>query len=193
MTSTKELIRRIEKYLENGADYDALPMTREEYTLCLEALKLKDGESSEETEEVPQEDMADFAGKLNGIEYLEEREDTWKEAKKKGYVVVFGYSDDNIEFRGAIDDEIGAFQGKTVFLDNGNISMNADSRYYIHAAWYGTVGRKKILNTYQITDENGDLIPWTYSTNIPHEEFTMYEDGDPFCRGIVFSIDSIKG
>lgn len=31
-----------------------------------------------------------------------------------------------------------------------------------------------------------------HETNIPHEEFMMYEDGDPYCRGIVFSMDSIR-
>ena len=192
MTLTKELIRRIEKYLESGADYDALPMTREEYTLCLEALKLKDGESSEETEEVPAEDMSDFARRLNGIEYLEERKEMWKAAKEKGYVVVFGYSDDNIEFRGAIDDEVGAFGGRTVFFtENGKISKSNDGEYYIHAAWYGKVGGKTILKTFRIIDDNGDLIPWTYETNIPHEEFMMYDGGDPFCRGIVFAKDSV--
>jgi len=31
-----------------------------------------------------------------------------------------------------------------------------------------------------------------YETDIPHETFDIYEDGEKFCRGIVFSIDSLK-
>ena len=27
---------------------------------------------------------------------------------------------------------------------------------------------------------------WTFKTDIPHEEFEFYSDGEPFCKGIVF-------
>ncbi len=42
------------------------------------------------------------------------------------------------------------------------------------------------------TDENGQLITWTYKTDIPHETYMIYEDGEPYCRGIVFSIENLK-
>lgn len=195
MSKVQELIKKIEDHIARGASaYEALPMTKEEYSLCLEGLKLKDKQDCTVVvkTEVPAEDMSDFARRLNGIEYLEERKEMWEAAKEKGYVVVFGYSDDNIEFRGAIDDEIGAFGGRTVFFaKDGKISENNEGEYYIHAAWYGKVGAKTILKTFRIMDDDGDLIPWTYETNIPHEEFMMYEGGDPFCRGIVFARDSV--
>ena len=34
--------------------------------------------------------------------------------------------------------------------------------------------------------DNREQITWVYRTNIPHTTFTMYEDKDPSCRGIVF-------
>ena len=195
MSKVQKLIKKIEDHIAHGAPaYETLHMTGEEYSLCLEGLKLidKQDRNAGVKAEAPAADMSDFAKMLNGIEYLEERKEMWGAAKEKGYVVVFGYSDDNIEFRGAIDDEIGAFGGRTVFFaKDGKISENNEGEHYIHAAWYGKVGAKTILKTFRIMDDDGDLIPWTYDTNIPHEEFMMYEDGDPFCRGIVFSRNSI--
>ncbi|MNJ75290.1 hypothetical protein D3C77_723610 [compost metagenome] len=29
---------------------------------------------------------------------------------------------------------------------------------------------------------------WTYKTNIPHALFEVVEDGEPYCRGIVFAL-----
>ena len=29
---------------------------------------------------------------------------------------------------------------------------------------------------------------WTFETDIPHETFTIMEDGAPWCIGIVFSV-----
>ena len=37
-------------------------------------------------------------------------------ARDAGLVVVYGYSDDNVEFRGAIDEEVGAYEGTTIYL-----------------------------------------------------------------------------
>lgn len=41
-------------------------------------------------------------------------------------------------------------------------------------------------------DENGNIIAWTYKTDIPHETFMIYEDGAPYCRGIVFNLADVK-
>ena len=39
-------------------------------------------------------------------------------------------------------------------------------------------------------DENGNVIPWTYDVSIEHEDFMIYEDGAPYCRGFVFKVVS---
>jgi hypothetical protein len=102
----------------------------------------------------------EFAEGLNGRQYgkelypFEERR-----AKAHGFVVVFGYSDDNAEFRGAIDDEVGCFDGGRVYEDGDR---------YIDAVW---------------CDGECD---WTYKTNIPHATFDIYDGCDKYCRGIVF-------
>lgn len=102
----------------------------------------------------------EFAEKLNGRQYGNEiTKSEEQEAKELGFVVVFGYSDDNAEFRGAYNEEIGCWDGGRVYEDGDQ---------YIDAVWC-----------------KGDFC-WTYSTNIPHATFDIYEDGEKYCRGIVF-------
>lgn len=31
-----------------------------------------------------------------------------------------------------------------------------------------------------------------FTVEIPHETFDIFEDGEPFCRGIVFSVNDLK-
>ena len=104
----------------------------------------------------------EFADGLNGRAYgreilpFEEQR-----AKQLGFVVVFGYSDDNAEFRGAYDDEVGCFDGGRIY-DNGV--------KYIDAVWCK------------------DGYDWTYNTNIPHATFCIYDGAECYCKGIVFEL-----
>ena len=117
----RELIEKIEKYLSSDASrHEYMPMCREGCLLCLEALKFES--ETRETENMPKTadtdsgiSLAEFAASLDGIEYLDERPEAWAQAEKNGYVVVFGYSDDGVEFRGAISDELGAYDGRTFY------------------------------------------------------------------------------
>ena len=60
-----------------------------------------------------------FAEMLNGKQYRSEMtSDDGELAKDNGLVVVFGASDDLMEFRGAIDDEIDCYVGGTAYLDS---------------------------------------------------------------------------
>lgn len=126
------------------------------------------------------QELKDFARKVDGIEYLEERKWLWAEAKEKGIVVVFGYSDDNIEFRGAVDDEIGCFDGRRVQVPG--------TSEHIDAIFCGMLDGKEVLDPSEYMTDDGDMITWVYRTNIHHETFMMYEDGEPYCRGIVFRL-----
>lgn len=40
-------------------------------------------------------------------------------------------------------------------------------------------------------DADGVPATWTYKTEIPHEEFNIWEDGELYCVGIVFSIKDL--
>ena len=89
-----------------------------------------------------------------------------KLAKDNHFIIIFGYSDDCAELRGFIEDEVDCFDGGTVFKK---------SNAYVDAVWYS------------------NNIPWTYSTNIPHEIFDIYDDYEKtlYCKAIVFDINDI--
>ena len=132
-------------------------------------------------------DIKDFAKLINGKEYGYQQftKEEIATAKENGFVIVCGESDDLMEFYGSIHDEGGCFGGGEVFFNNYEVCQDGDAaaEYHncINAVWCG--GEK---------DEDGQEITWTYETEIPHETFMVYEDGKPYCRGIVFSIDAIK-
>ena len=113
--------------------------------------------------------LKEFAQMLDGREYLHEiTKEEEALAKELGFVVVFGYSDDNAELRGAIDDEIGCFDG-------GKLE-HKDLPDVIYAKW---------------CDRETNYL-WSYKTTIPHETFRIYEDGDYWCVGIVCDINKPK-
>lgn len=85
-------------------------------------------------------------------------------AEENGLVVVFGASDDLCEIRGAEDDEIDCFDGGEATIAGAKVKIN----------WCK------------------DGYSWTYDTDIPHECFDVYKDGEKYCRGIVFSISDVR-
>lgn len=118
---------------------------------------------------------SEAAEALNGNQYREEgSRELFNEMKQNRLVAVFGASDDLMEFRGAINDEIGAWEGATVWVTKEE---------YVHD--FKTAGAWKID---ALWCEEKD-ISWTYKTTIPHKTFLIMEDDDVYCRGIVFSLD----
>lgn len=127
---------------------------------------------------------SDLAQRLTGNEYgLEVSEAEARVAKENGLVIVYGYSDDNMEFEGAIHDEVGCYNGGKAFVsksgevyaDDGCVPEEAKQNV-IEAIWCD-------LNT---------VAAWVYCTDIPHETFNIYEDGELFCIGLVFSMEDLK-
>ena len=105
-------------------------------------------------------------------------------------VIVFPYSDDGIEFHGAIKDSLGAFDGCTINLNEFGIVVKVcankdcphekdilnNAPFHIHQDWCVKEGYS-----------------WSYRTNIPNaEKFIIIEDGLPFGEGLVFSMKSLK-
>lgn len=134
----------------------------------------------------------ELATMLNGREYggeISNREA--QSAKEAGLVVVYGCSDDNVELRGAINEEVGAWDGTTIYLTSDGlleepacgIAENTECPYFAAA--------KSAAKTVKAVwhDKGGPC--WTFETDIPHETFTIVEDGEPWCIGIVFSMDAL--
>lgn len=131
-------------------------------------------------------DIKEFANSISGKEYgyPQFTKEEIETARKNGFVIVYGYSDDLMEFEGAIQDEGGCFDGGRVYFSKTEVCQNSEEEKnypnWINAVWD------------RDEDENGNMITWTYETEIPHETFMIYEDGEPYCRGIVFGIDDVK-
>ena len=122
----------------------------------------------------------ELAATLDEIEYdklvnfNQDVKEIFEQAKENDLVIVFGASDDLMEFRGAIDDEADCYNGGYVMFNKNGTGNDAMSGNCILANWC-----------------DGD-IAWTYETEIPHETFNIMDDGEIYCLGIVFCIDDLK-
>lgn len=134
----------------------------------------------------------DAAALLNGFEYPARGIETHaKELKESGLVAVFGMSDDLMEFRGAIYDEVGAYDGATAMIDTeGLIPLwdNLDDDEDAYAAYFR---RKPNGIAVEAVWSPDDLeASWLIRTEIPHATFDILEDGDLYCRGVVFALSA---
>ena len=114
-------------------------------------------------------DIKDFAKMLDGRQYMDEMtEDEEKTASENGFVVVFGYSDDNCELRGAVRDEIGCYDGGIIRAK----------------------GLPKPIDAVWCPADKG--CSWFYETDMPHEEFNIFDGDELFCIGIVIDIKAAR-
>lgn len=134
-----------------------------------------------------------LAARLTGREYRAEMTKADEaEAKAAGLVVVFGASDDLMEFRGAIEDELGAYEGTTARITQHgplptweSLDRDDDSEAVVEAYFLKKhAGFREIEACWA---SEGDY-SWTFKTDIPHATFEIVEDGEPYCRGIVFAL-----
>ena len=129
-----------------------------------------------------------FAEMIDSREYLSEMSNTERKiAKENGLVVVFGQSDDLMEFRGAIDGELDCYNGGTAYLDETGLWENqCEDEDCPYAA-----REKTKCKTIRAVWHDGGGPCWTYETDIPHATFDVYEDGEAWCVGIVFSMEDL--
>lgn len=132
----------------------------------------------------------ELANLLNGREYRNEITDQECQiAKENGLVVVFGASDDLMEFRGAIYDEVGCYDGGSVYLNvNGKIIDEESKDWYINTK----------LPVFQIDAiwcpqiEGVIFCSWKIDAeDIETAKFDIFEDGELYCQGIVFELASL--
>jgi hypothetical protein len=115
-------------------------------------------------------------------------------ARENGLVIVYGYGDDIIEFDGAIYDETNVGERTTVKFDKEGIIPDWDTLEKENEDEVRAYFRRKDSGASEVVALwDVDDIPWSYVTAIPHATFTMLEEGEPFCRGIVFDIESVYG
>lgn len=132
-------------------------------------------------------DVNEAAGLLDGSEYGEEgSRELFAAMKAAGLVAVFGASDDLMEFRGAVDDEAGAYGGGIVRFTRDGLLRNEceNDRCPYHAR-----EKAKAATVKALWSDGG--FSWRYETSIPHAKFTVREDGDTYCEGIVFALADV--
>lgn len=123
-------------------------------------------------------DSKTLAAKLNGRTYRDEisKEDA-EIAKQNGLM----------EFRGAIYDEVGCYDGGFAHLTkDGLLENDCDSEDCPHFAKI----KASAVKIEAVWESEG--YAWVYKTDVPHETFDILEDGDKYCCGIVFRLDEVK-
>jgi len=132
----------------------------------------------------------EFAKLIDGREYGDElSRDEEKLAKESGLVVVFGASDDLVEVRGCIHDEVGAWRGAELrFIEGGLLPEHHCDCDFCSYKLKAAAAKAVIA----IWDGPDAVATWTFATNIQHAKFMIYEDGEPFCQGLVFEHKEIQ-
>ena len=121
-------------------------------------------------------------------------------AEQKGYVVVYGDSDDRVEFEGAIRAEgytnplvKDAPAGTLVLSDDGEL-LDEDCGLYAEYI-------KKNRNVITVFYCSKDGLDWVFDSSIPHETFLTYDGGyneeyadfdEGFARCIVFEASALR-
>ena len=143
----------------------------------------------------------ELANNLNGREYGSEliSKDEEKQAKENGLVVIHGESDDLLEFRGAIDDEIGAWRGKTVMITSegkfpeyrNDTPCDCDDRERcpLFNDWFS---QQAVFRVFAEWCPKEPECSWLITASIPCSSFEIMEDGELYCRGIVIDLKEAK-
>jgi len=136
-----------------------------------------------------------LAERLNNIEYGEKfSQIILDDAKTFGLVIVTGASDDLIEFDGAAYEEFSAYGGALIPVGNDGEPIFGCEEPCNHCQAVVDQENAKI-NIDAKWNENG--YSWFLDINLPADKyaaFNVMEDGETYCRGIVFAIeDIVKG
>jgi hypothetical protein len=112
-------------------------------------------------------------------------------AKMARLVIVYGASDDLLEFEGAIQDEVGCYGGCVALVDGQGLIPSRDNiDNQDDEVMHNWLHRKATARKVEaIWGEGG--ISWRIKTDIPHHIFNIREDGEIFCQGIVFSLNDL--
>ena len=147
-----------------------------------------------------------LAAQLNGRNYRDEIEKEEEQiAKESGLIVIFGASDNLVEFRGAICDEINAYDGTDFIIATPGmeIPVDEDEETYRKAkkleavpiiAEESSIKKNRFTAEWCPTHE-GETEPytsWHISTLLPHVSFDIMEDGELYCRGLIIEVAALS-
>lgn len=132
-----------------------------------------------------------IAAELHGKEYpLYPSKELMARANAAGIVIVYGASDDLMELDGAIRDEVDCYDGGTALIDAKGVLPSWESAQESEESARDYFERKpkaRAIEAVWCPDELPGT-SWAYKTDIPHTTFDVMEDGEIYCRGIVFTL-----
>ena len=135
----------------------------------------------------------EMAAQLNGLEYPTRIPGMLiAAAQSSGLIILCGASDDLMEFYGARREEIGCYDGGFAYVDQTGVLPDPDCLDdYDSEAGQDYHQRKPNAKSIEALWCKEDGYSWTYKTDIPHATFEVVEDGEPYCRGIVFALADV--
>lgn len=143
--------------------------------------------------------LQQVAQQLDGQQYPNHvSRETEELAKTHGIVIVFGRSDDLVEFRGAIHDEDSAWEGGVTLIDlEGVVPINADGTFRSDEPnsiqkCRPLIARLDRAIAVTVFWGQGE---WTWSYKLPdgieYETFGVYDDDEHYCQGLVFKLPEV--
>jgi len=141
----------------------------------------------------------ELATTLNGREYpnkITHSEET--ASRESGLLILYGASDDLVEMRGTIRDEVSAYGGATIlFGRDGKIISPVEREDEDVLEKYGLLevvkqraNKAQTIRALWCAEKGGPS--WTFETDIPHATFEVMEDDEVFCRGIVIDTKDLR-
>lgn len=112
-------------------------------------------------------------------------------AKEANLAIIYGASDDLVEFEGAIVDEVGAYGGAEIYITKGGVVSepecgNSECKYF--------AALRKTATKVTATWNNSGGPCWKIDTeNIGGAPFRIYEEDsdEVFCEGLVLSLNNL--
>jgi hypothetical protein len=190
----------LENLITDKNKIDKLDLSRKELKATFLELPLTQNKSEK------QKNLEKLFELLSNREYRDETtSEIEKFAKDNNFVIMFGASDDLLEFRGAYFEEFGA-SNKTKFYFNKNMSIFYNKNKIDIAKLLNE--NRNIFNGLHIENnfeyelellnkievfwcKNEDNYAWSYKTNFPSISFDILEDGEIYSQGIIFSLDDL--
>jgi len=141
---------------------------------------------------------------LNWREYWEEiTDDEEKIATENNLVVIFWYSDDNVELRWIINDELWAYNWTSFYISKlwkllnrrwetsneiDNLDINDDTKKILNELYVKYLSE----NATNITaDYDTDWYSWVIKTDCSHSTFEIMDEWEKFCKWIVIDLKDL--
>lgn len=130
----------------------------------------------------------ELAALLNGREYRNEiTQQEATQAKNAGLLVIFGASDDLIEFYGAFTDEGDCYNGGKFKIHRKGFLGSHEGCECEYCGYKAVAEKCADLEAEWCGHRGADGYSWTYKTALRYAAFDIMDDGEKYCRGIVIT------